>query len=174
MFRRSAGLTIRLLLIILGIFAAVALTTGVSQAATRAYHYQSIDVDIRILENSDLLVTERLTFAFTSGDFHYGYRWIPTDRLESIDDVEVREGERKYELNPQVRQWIDIRREKGGSPGGDSYAYTTWVYKNQFWIAWWFPKTTNVIRISVPSYVMPAARRVVDEPTVEFPLAGWC
>lgn len=160
MFRRTVRFVTKLPFTMLAALAALSLFAGGAAAADKAYHYQLIEVDIKILENSDLLITETLVFAFTSGDFHYGYRWIPMDRLESIDDVEVWEGERKYELNPQVRRWIDIRREKGSSPGGDNYAYTTWVYKNQFWIAWWFPRTTNATRAIELRYRVRGALRI--------------
>ncbi len=145
---------------VLAAFLVLALVVGVCQAATKAYHYQSVDVDISILGNSDLLITEKLAFAFTSGDFHYGYRSIPTDRLESIEDVEVWEGDRKYELNPEVRHWIDIRREKGGSPGGDNYAYATWRHGDQFWVAWWFPRTENATRTIALRYRVRGALRI--------------
>lgn len=143
---RAIRFVIRVLFPVLVVLAVLALSAGNVLADTKAYHYQSIDVDIKILENSDLVISEKLTFAFTSGEFHYGYRWISTDRVESIDSVEVWEGERRYELNPAVRKWIDTRRERGGSPGGDNYAYYTWVHKNQLWVAWWFPRTENARR----------------------------
>ena len=98
---------------------------GTLAAADRVYHYESINVDIKILENSDIQVSEVQTFVFTSGDFHYSFRWIPTDRLESIDNVEVWEGDRQYPLNPSVKEWIDIREKTGKSPGGETYAYAT-------------------------------------------------
>ncbi len=120
---------------LLAAFLVLALCANVCQTAARAYHYQPVDVDIRALENLDLLVTGKLAFAFTSGDFHYYYRWTPTDRLESIEDAGVWQGDWKYELNPEVRHWIGIRREKGGSPGGDDYAYAIWRQGGQFWVA---------------------------------------
>ncbi len=99
-------------LFILAVFAALGLLLSSFEAlaaADRVYHYESINVDIKILENSDLQISETQAFVFTSGDFHYGSRWIPTDRLESIDNVEVWEGDLRYPLNPSVKEWIDIR-----------------------------------------------------------------
>src|SRR4030042_427231 len=119
---------------------------GTTAAASRVYHYESINVDIKILENSDIQVSEVQAFVFTSGDFHYGFRWIPTDRLESIDNVEVWEGDRQYPLNPSVKEWIDIRKKTGESPGGETYAYATWTEKDKFWVGWWFPETVNTTR----------------------------
>src|SRR4030042_6369420 len=112
-------------------------------AADRVYHYESINVDIKILENSDLQISETQAFVFTSGDFHYGFRCIPTDRLELIDNVEVWEGDRQYPLNPLAKEWIDVRKETGKSPGGETHAYATWTESNKFWIGWWFPEKRN-------------------------------
>src|SRR4030043_636927 len=105
---KSAG---RRLCLVITVLAALGLSLSNFQAlaaADRLYHYESIDADIKILENSDLQISETQAFVFTSGDFHYGFRWIPTDRLESIDNVEVWEGERQYPFNPLVKEGIDF------------------------------------------------------------------
>jgi hypothetical protein len=133
---------------------------GTTAASDREYHYESINVDISILDNSDIKISETQTFVFTSGDFHYGFRWIPTDRLESIDNVEVWEGNQQYQLNPSVKEWIDIRQETGKSPGGDNYAYTTWTEKGKFWIGWWFPETVNSNRTIELRYTVHGGLRI--------------
>ncbi|MBC8274021.1 MAG: DUF2207 domain-containing protein, partial [Chloroflexi bacterium] len=139
----------RWLCLLITVLAALGLSLSNFQALAasyRVYHYDSINVDIKILENSDLQISETQAFVFTSGDFHYGFRWIPTDRLESIGNVEVWEGDRQYPLNPSVKEWIDVRKKTGKSPGGETYAYATWREGNKFWIGWWFPQTVNSSR----------------------------
>jgi hypothetical protein len=131
-----------------------------SSPADQVYHYDSINVDIKILENSDLQISETQAFVFTSGDFHYGFRWIPTDRLESIDNVEVWEGDRQYPLNPSVKEWIDVRKKTGKSPGGETYAYATWTESNKFWIGWWFPRTVNSSRSIELRYMVHGGLRI--------------
>lgn len=133
---------------------------GAARAANQVYHYDSINVDISILANSDMRISEVQTFNFTSGDFHYGFRWIPMDRLESIDSVEVWEGDRQYTLNPSVEDWIDIRKKTGESPGGDTYAYATWTEKDKFWVGWWFPATTNGSRTIELRYTVHGGLRI--------------
>ena len=41
---------------------------------TSRYHHDFIKVEINILPNGDMEITETQKFAYTSGDFHYGYR----------------------------------------------------------------------------------------------------
>src|SRR4030042_451039 len=145
----NSKLTCKGLFLILAVLTALGLFLNSSVAtatANQVYHYESINVDIKILENSDVVISETQAFVFTSGDFHYGFRWIPTDRLESIDNIEVWEDDRQYQLNPSVKEWIDIRQETGKSPGGDNYAYATWKEKDKFWIGGLFPETVNSSR----------------------------
>ncbi|MFC2050938.1 DUF2207 domain-containing protein [Chloroflexota bacterium] len=153
----------RWLCILITVLAALGLSLGNFQAhaaSYRVYHYDFINVDIKILENSDLQISEAQAFVFTSGDFHYGFRWIPTDRLESIDNVEVWEGDRQYPLNPSVKEWIDVRKKTGGSPGGETYAYATWREGNKFWIGWWFPQTVNSSRTIELRYTVHGGLRI--------------
>lgn len=157
---KHAGKKLFLLLIFL---ISLGLSLGHFQAlaaASSTYHYEYINVDIEILENSDIVISETQSFVFTSGDFHYGFRWIPTDKLESIDNVEVWEGDRQYQLNPLVKEWIDTRQKTGASPGGDNYAYATWREKDKFWIGWWFPKTVNSSRTIELRYTVHGGLRI--------------
>ena len=153
----------RRLLCILAVFwALIWLFTGVGsvKAVDRAYHYEYINVDINILENSDMRIKEVQAYNFTSGDFHYGFRGIPTDKLVSIDNVEVWEGDRQYSLNPSVKDWIDVRKKTGGSPGGDNYAYATWMADDKFWVGWWFPETTSGSRTIELRYTVHGGLRI--------------
>lgn len=127
---------------VLLIFSLAGVHVGV-RAEPNEYFYGSMDVDINVLPNSDMDITETIKIVYTSGTFNYADRWIPMDRVESITGAEVWEGERKYEFNPKVRSWIAERKESGKSVGGDSYAYTTWIDGGKFWIGWWYPATSG-------------------------------
>jgi len=96
------------------------------------YFYDSVDVDILIRPDSDLQVSELQNFRFQSGDFHGGYRSIPTDKLVSIDNVEVWEGATRYPLNPEVRDWVKKRISSGKVIGREEYGYATWTEGNRF------------------------------------------
>ena len=82
------------LLVIAALFLGLA---GIVQGQSKTYIWDRLDVDITVLVNSDIRIGETQQFTYTSGEFHYGYREIPTDRLESIADVEVWEGDRQYQ-----------------------------------------------------------------------------
>ena len=99
------------------------LLTGVASAAEKTYVWDRLDVDITVLRNSDLRIVERQQFTYTSGTFHFGYRSIPMDRLESITNVEVWEGERRY------------KKSNSGQP----YTFKTWIKDNEFHIRWFYP-----------------------------------
>ena len=127
------------------------------------YHYDFINVDINILPNGDLEITETQKFAYTSGNFHYGYRWIPTDKIEAINQVEIWEGEQRYEANSWVKTWIDIRKSVGGSVGRGTRAFTTWQDGDKLWIGWWFPKTPGgESRTFALKYLVKGGLRIYD------------
>lgn len=103
--------------------------------------FDSLDVNIDILANSDMEITETQKYSFLEGTFHYGLRWIPLDEVDSIDKIQVYEEGRTYVRNPAVRRWIDNYKQSGESPAGDYYAYYTWIEDNKLWIGWWYPET---------------------------------
>ena len=70
--------------------------------------FDSFYVDIDILSNSDMEITETQKYSFLEGTFHYGYRWIPLDEVDSIDRVQVYEDGRPYVRNPAVSQDFSV------------------------------------------------------------------
>ena len=105
---------------------ALPVLAGTAQAQEKQYHWTRFDVNIEVLPSGDFTVEEIQTIAFTSGEFHFGFRNIPTDRLEAIRDVEVWEGNRQY------------------APGhGGDYTFETYTESGQFYIKWYFPYTSN-------------------------------
>ncbi len=108
------------LLIITALFLGLA---GAVQAQDKTYIWDRLDVDITVLDNSDIRIVETQQFTYTSGEFHFGYREIPTGRLESIADVEVWEGERQYQRGH-----------------GSNYTYETFYNDDgDFTIKWYYP-----------------------------------
>ncbi len=85
------------------------------------------------------------------------------DKVDSIFNVEVREGEPEYEENWRVKDWIEERKKKGGSPGGDTYAFTSWEEGNRFWIGWWHPKTISGSRTFKIKYTVSGGIGIYEQ-----------
>jgi hypothetical protein len=76
-------------ILLLALAVGLVLTTT-AHAQTQTLHWERFDVNIIVLENGDFVVEEVQEIVFTGGQFHFGYRNIPMERLEDITDVEVR------------------------------------------------------------------------------------
>jgi len=110
-----------------------------------------------------MVITEAQKLVYTSGTFHYANRSIPMDKVTAIGDVAVWEDARQYPLNLAVAVWIRERQKTGGAPGGETYAFDTWIDKNgQFWIGWWFPETRNRSRTFYVRYTVKGGLRISD------------
>jgi hypothetical protein len=125
--------------------------------------FDSLKVDINILSNSDMEITEVQKYSFLSGNFHYGYRWIPLDEVDSIDQIQVYEDGSPYVLDPAVRRWIDNYKKTGESPAGNYYAYYSWAEDNKLWIGWWYPETQGGSRVFELTYVVHGGLKFLDD-----------
>lgn len=95
-------------------------------AQSKQYFWERFDVDIQVLENGDLIVTENQTLNFSGAPFTFGYRAIPIGRSgnnDGIDSVEVLEGDRVYEQNSSERPGTFTVVERGGE------AQITWYFE---------------------------------------------
>ncbi|MGD8706979.1 MAG: DUF2207 domain-containing protein, partial [Syntrophobacterales bacterium] len=81
------------------------------QSADSPFYWEFINVEIELQENGDILVTETQKYVFTAPHTNERYRYIPLDKVDGIEDVEVLED-------------------------GQLLWPTTGVEKNQFWIRW--------------------------------------
>ena len=84
---------------------------GVSFAEPPPFYWEFINVDIDVLENGDMLVTETQKYVFTGPYTNERYRYIRLDRVDRIDSVQVFEGAKLIPV-------------------------TTGVENNQLWIRW--------------------------------------
>jgi len=132
------------LLVITALFLGLA---GVVQAQGKTYIWDRLDVDITVLENSYIRIVETQQFTYTSGEFRFGYREIPTDRLESIADVEVWEGDRQYQRGH----------------GGD-YSYETFYNDDgDFVIKWYYPGYRDSTHTYTIKYTVKGGLRFYEE-----------
>ena len=76
-----------------------------------ALYWGFINVEINVQDDGDMIVTETQKYVFTAPHTNERYRWIPLDKVDAIDSVEVLEE-------------------------GQVLAATTGVERNQFWIRW--------------------------------------
>ncbi len=117
-------------------------------AQTKSVHAKEYDVDVIVLPSGDLRVVETLDMAFQGGPFSYGFRTISTDRLDDITDIEVWEGDRRYQTsrsNDANTYWADYNED------GDVE------------VRWYYPFTSNANRTFKIAYTVKGAVRRYDE-----------
>jgi hypothetical protein len=104
-----------------------------------------LDVDITVLPNGDMRIVETQQFTYVTGTFRYGYRNIPTSRLEQITGVEVWEGDRQY------------RRGRGAD-----YTFETFTEAGDFVIKWYYPEYSNSTHTYEIRYTVTGGLRVYE------------
>lgn len=71
-------------------------TLPIASAQSQSLYWDRYDVDIEVLENGDLRVTETQTITFTSGVFREGYAEISKYNTDRITDITVSENGEAY------------------------------------------------------------------------------
>lgn len=116
-------------------------------AQTRSLYWKRFDVDVTVLSDGDLRVVETQEIVFRGGPFHYGYAVIPGDRLDGITDVEVWEGERRYQQSRSREQ----------------YTFRSGWAEGDLWVEWYFPYTSDSTHTFEFRYTVQGAVRRYDE-----------
>jgi hypothetical protein len=98
--------------------------------------WERIDVSITVHDDGSFTVEELLQVRFEGDAFTYGFRDIPNDRLERIDDIRVWDDEGEY--NP-----IEAGGERTFSVDETEYVTT---------ITWYFPPVQDEVRTFHLSY----------------------
>lgn len=73
------------------------------------FYWDFINLDIDVQENGDMLVTETQKYVFTGPHTNERYRWIPLDKVDGIDNVEVYEEGQRLTASTEVEYnqlWI--------------------------------------------------------------------
>jgi uncharacterized membrane protein len=115
-------------------------------AQTKSLYWKRFDVDVTVQPNGDLRVTETQEITFLGGLFHYGYAIIPGDRLDDITDIEVWEGDRRYQT---------------GRSGGD-YTFQSGWEDGDLSVRWYFPYTSDSTHTFEFRYTVKGAVRRYD------------
>jgi len=110
-------------------FLSALLLTPISAKAEGYYHYENIDVDIRINQDSTFEVEERQAY-FLDGSFGFFYRDIDLKGLDHISGVAVFDSEGNKVLNPEIFYQGDRLNIKWNFPRRDfSKELKAWTVK---------------------------------------------
>lgn len=136
--------------VLIAVFVLVVVSLAFAPAAladeTKDYYWKAINVDLDIRSDSTVRVTETHTYVFTVGSFSHVYRVIPTGRVESIDAIEVWEGNTQY-------------RQASSQTAG---TYTVERSGEEIRIDWWFPRTSGQERTFTLEYTLYGGLRFYD------------
>ncbi len=119
---------------IIVILIALALLLGLNNAAQaqkKHVDWDRIDVAIQVHDDGTFTVEETIQVTFSGEDFTYGYRDIPTDYVESIDEFQVWDEEGAYTEGMDTgERWFEVEESKGAYP--------------KYSVTWHFPPISNV------------------------------
>jgi hypothetical protein len=76
------------------------------------FYWESIHVDIRVLENGDFLVTEIQNYQFQEMYTNERFRYIPLDKVYKIKDISVEENGKALKIQTGIKSnqtWIQWR-----------------------------------------------------------------
>jgi hypothetical protein len=187
----------KLLTLILAMLVSVS-TQIVSAQEPSPFYWEFIHVEIDVQENGDMLVTETQKYVFTASYTNKRYRWLPLDKVDHIENVEVFEGDRKLSVttgNKKNQQWIRWQhalnppeshtfvikyRVKGGLQIDNSEDKVYWkaIFKERA-----APILSGKVTVRLPailakkirnfkSFGVPAKARQIDTRTFEFVSRG--
>ncbi|HKO24045.1 MAG TPA: DUF2207 domain-containing protein, partial [Chloroflexota bacterium] len=129
----------------LGLLCALSALVPPLHAQDRAVVVERRDGDVTIAHNGDVRLIETWTVRFIGGPFHYAFRAIPLNRVESIDGWSVAENGQTF----------------GNGPNGAGARYFVVDNSgNQSKITWYFPPTTDQTRTFRLSYTLHGALRI--------------
>jgi uncharacterized membrane protein len=155
---RRARSRLLILLLVLSWAIVLAAVFHASQAgAERSVDWARFDVDINLLASGQLVVSETQEIDFTEGPFSTGFRNIPLDRVENIENVTVAEL-----INGQPQ---DYRLTSAIDSAGNPNTYAVQRTASQILIEWSFQPTTNASRTFVIRYHVDGAVRNYPEET---------
>ena len=175
------------------------LTVSTASADEPPFYWEYINVDIEVQENGDMLVTETQKYVFTGPHTNQRYRYIPMDKVDGIDSIQVFDQDwRLLAVDTGIQdneQWIRWSREvsppeshiftlkyrvRGGLHIHDDGDQVFWkaLFKDRDapidagMVTVHLPFSMSGKIISFKSFGVPADARQVDEQTVEFVSRG--
>ncbi len=130
--------TVVWVLLLLAVVASPTLSP-VAYAQEKSLVWERFDVDIEVLRDGTFDVAEHQTIRFTNGSFTNGFRDIPINNFDYIDEWEVKDDDgRIYRLS--------------NSGGTDPYTFTVEEESGRYVIRWYFPSIANTSATYTLSY----------------------
>ena len=126
-FAPMRGIIVAILSIVLALWPS--LGTVVS-AQEKRVDWDRVDVAIQVHDDGTFTVEEIIQVTFWGEDFTYGYRDIPTEYVDSIDEFQV---------------WDETGAYVEGTEGGDR-RFVVDARAGQYVVTWYFPPVANATR----------------------------
>ncbi len=120
-------------------------------AQSKSVDWQRMDVDITVNPDGTFTVVETLQIRFLGGPFRFGFRRIPRDRLEKIDNVRVQDENGAYKA-------LDVRVEQG-----PPRSFTVYTVGDDYYIRWFFSPVSDTTRTFRISYRVHGGLRFYDD-----------
>jgi len=141
--------TVLWVLLLLAITASPVLAP-VAHAQDQTLVWQRFDVDIEVMHDGTFTVAEHQQIRFTSGTFHGGYRNIPINNFDYIDDWAIKDDAGNvYALT--------------NSSSEDPYTFTVDQQSGQYVINWYFPGISNTTQTYTLSYQVHGGLRFYEK-----------
>jgi hypothetical protein len=115
-------------LLLIGVVASPVLSPAV-HAQEKSLVWQRFDVDIEVMRDGTFEVAEHQTIRFTSGSFTSGFRDIPINNLDYIDDWAMQDDDGNV-----------YRLSNGGT---EPYTFTVDEQSGSYTVRWYFPAISN-------------------------------
>ncbi len=141
----------RLLRLSLLLLALLLIPSGVLLAQDKTLVWNRYDVNIKVMPNADMEIEEIQEIMFTNGSFHFGYRSVPLDRVESLRNIRI------YER--QGDRLLEYKSASGEAP----YTFKTWQEGGEQVIRWYFPETSSSSHTYVIRYTVTGGLRIYDD-----------
>jgi len=88
-FSKLKNATFFLLSLLFTLFALTTQVNAQSDITQLPFYWDSINVEIDVQDNGDMLVTEAQKYVFNKEHSNQRYRYIPLDKVDKITDVSV-------------------------------------------------------------------------------------
>jgi len=120
----------------------LSLPAPVARSASKSVYWERLDVNIEVMTNGDLKITETQKIHFVGGPFHHGYREFSTAQTTGVSDVSITD---------------DEGRQYASDPSGEPYTFKVSREDQKIRIDWYFQPQSDFTKTWKLSYVVHGA-----------------